>query len=458
MIVKKRSSLKILLLLIVLLMSTGLRCKCVSQDVRNQLKPITLEYWGVWNESKNLEPIIAAYQAIHPNITVHYKKLRYEEYERMLLDAWAEGRGPDVFSIHNTWVPKYQSKIAVMPKKYDMPYVTYEAPLPGCDRKTEEIVEVETKITPTPTDIKRDYSGTVYYDVLLRDENGSMGIYALPLSLDTLALFYNIDLLDRENIPFPPSDWDEFIEDVRLLTKVDVDQNIIQSGAAMGTYDNIERAFDILSLLLMQNGGSLDELGDARTTEALNFYLDFANPDKEIYTWNNKMVNSLDAFVEGKLAFFFGYSYHIPMIKAKAPTLNFSVSSVPQINLSKPINYANYWVETVYKRGKYTKEAWDFILFLSKQENVKKFLKETKGPTALRSLIKEQENDPQIKPFAAQILTAESWHGYSNFNYIEEGFQEMFESIYNAPEDAEGKAADYAKFLKEAKSKVIRAK
>ncbi len=427
---KNGINLKILLFIMVLLISTGVSCKCVSTDVRKQLKPITLEFWSTWDDSKVFVGLIEKYKEFHPNISINYRKLRYEEYEKMLLDAWVEGRGPDIFSIHNTWVPKYKTKIFPLPKKISMPYVSYQPPLPGCKRKTEEIIETKTIYSPTLADIKDNYVATVFADVILKDAKGVNQIYALPLSLDTLTLFYNRNLLDSANIPFPPADWDEFIEDVRLLTRLDIDKKIIQSGTAMGTFDNVDRAFDIISLLIMQNGGNLYNFGDSRTLEALNFYLDFASPDSEIYTWNNKMPNSLDAFMEGKLAFFFGYSYYIPIIKAKSPTLNFAVSNIPQVDLSHPINYANYWVQTVFKNSKHPKEAWDFLLFLNKEENIKQYLKQTGKPTALRNLVKDQESNSQIKPFVSQVLSADSWHNITNFNYVEESFKEMFEKFY----------------------------
>jgi ABC-type glycerol-3-phosphate transport system substrate-binding protein len=56
---------------------------------------------------------------------------------------------------------------------------------------------------------------------------------------------------------------------------------------------------------------------------ALNFYTDFANPVKEVYSWNNTLDNSVNAFASGKLAIMFGYSYHLETIKALSPKLNF---------------------------------------------------------------------------------------------------------------------------------------
>ncbi|MCD4705790.1 extracellular solute-binding protein [bacterium] len=447
---------KILLLVFALLLTSGFQCKCVSWETKEQLSPITLEFWGVWDNSDVFEGIISKYNEIHPNINVQYRKLRYEEYENALLNAWAEGKGPDIFSIHNTWTVKYKNKIAYLPKEIELPYISYKPPLPGCKRATEQVIEVKKKASPLVSDIKNDYVEAVYYDVVFKDEKGKSQIYALPLFLDTLVLFYNRDLLDSANIVFPPADWDEFSEDVRILTKYDVNREIIQSGTAMGTFDNIERSLDILSLLMLQNGVDLNALTSKqyfqRTLEALNFYLDFASPEREVYSWNNDMLNSLDVFAQGKVAFFFGYSYHISLLQAKAPTLDFKIAPVPQVNLSQPVNYANYWNQTVFKRSEHIDEAWNFILFMNEEKNVKKYLEKTKRPTALRSLIEEQENNLQIKPFVSQVLTADCWHGYEKFNYIETVFQEMFDRIYN-DEDV-----DAQKALKSIGEKIYRAK
>lgn len=432
----KKFHLKILLLILILFISSGFRCKCVSPETREALKPITLNYWRVWDNSSDFDGLIQAYKKLHPNITIKYKKLRYEEYERLLLEAWAEDRGPDIFSIHNTWGLNYKKFISPIPDKIEMPYIYYKNAIPGCDRKKEQMIEFKETRIPSLLDIKDNFAATIYPDIIFGDDKGKNKIHALPLSLDTLVLFHNRNLLDKANIPYPPSNWEEFIENTRLLTTTDEEQKeVIQAGAALGTFDNIERAFDIIALLMLQNGSSLNSLGGNQSFEALNFYLDFATPGREIYTWNNNMPNSLDAFASGQLAFFFGYSYHIPIIKSKSPTLNFGISPMIQINETYPVNYANYWIETVSKKSEYTKEAWDFLIFATDEKNVVKYLNKTKKSTALRSLIKEQEKDPLIKPFAMQVLTAESWHNIKNFNYAEEQFSQMFKKIYSDEKD-----------------------
>src|SRR3989338_4706043 len=80
-------------------------------------KPVSLQWCGVWNESDQVAPLIAAYQASHQYVKISYKKFRLEEFETKLTESLAEDQGPDIISINNTWVKRYQSKILPMPDK-----------------------------------------------------------------------------------------------------------------------------------------------------------------------------------------------------------------------------------------------------------------------------------------------------------------------------------------------------
>ena len=316
-----------LFLLLVLITTAGFSCKYVGKEVQEAMQPITLTYWRVWDDEDAFGDIIAAYQAIHPNITIQYRKLRYEEYEKTLLDALAEDRGPDIFSIHNTWVNQYKSKIAPLPDQIKMAYQVTKGTI-----KKETITELRTLPTLSLRALKNDFVDAVYADAVWPDNAGQDRIYGLPLSVDTLALFYNRDLLNNAGIPEPAKYWDQFQQDVQKLTIQDKQGNFVQSGAAMGASANVSRSFDLLSILMMQNGAQMTDnynnvyfhqvpAGQKKQTapgeEALIFYTDFASPAKIVYSWNETMPNSLDAFNQGKTAMFFGYAYNLPAIQPK---------------------------------------------------------------------------------------------------------------------------------------------
>lgn len=444
----------ILSLLFIFLLTSGFGCKLVDQKTQAAMKPITLNYWRVWDGSDAFDEILANYKKLHPFITINYRKLRYSEYESELLNAWAEDRGPDIFSIHNTWIKKYKNKISPMP-----PTTTLAYPITKGTIKKEVIPELKTTKSLSLNDIKDNFIDVVYRDVAISTFNEKTKkyeekIYGLPLFVDTLAMYYNKDLFNNAGLTQPPAYWNsEFQQAVKKTTKPDAKGDIIQSGAALGGSTNIERYSDILSALMMQNGSvmvadngqimfnrippSFREKNYHPGIEALRFYVDFTNPAKEVYSWNKNFDNSLSLFTQGKLAMMFGYSYHLPTIRAQAPKLNFAIAKLPQIESNAPINFANYWVETASSKSKNLNEAWDFIQFETKAEQAKTYLAKAKRPTALRALINEQIDDNDIGVFAGQLLTAKSWYNGADSAAAEKIFGEMIDAAVLAQDKIE---------------------
>ncbi len=424
----------ILALLMIFILTSGFGCKISNKATEEATKPITLTYWRVFDDSDAFDEIIAKYKTLHPSITINYKKLRLEEYESELVNALAEDRGPDVFSIHNTWIKKYQSKLAPMPETITMTY-----PVTTGTIKKETVYQSQTQKSISIREIKDNFVDAVGRDVILSDGK----VYGLPLSVDTLAMYYNKDLFNNAGISKVPAYWNrEFLQDVNKLTKQGDKNSLTQSGAALGGSSNINRYSDILAALMMQSGATMmDDSGKvlfntsaaygsssySPATDALRFYVDFADPTKESYSWNGSLPNSLDMFISGNLAIMFAYSYDLPTIKAQAPKLNFSIASFPQIEGNPPtnINFANYWVEVVSKKSPNADIAWDFVQFITREEQAKTYLEKTKRPTALRSLVETQKNDDEVGVFANQVLTAKSWYQGKNVKAAEDAIAEM---------------------------------
>ncbi len=414
------------------------------------LPPVTLVWWRVWEEEDAVAGIAAAYQALHPNVTIEYRKFRFEEYERALLEAWAKGEGPDIFSIPNTWVARYRDYITPLPGSVTIPRIETRRRL---GIKPEQVI-IESE---TPT-ITVDELGDQFVDVVPKDVvatvEGKSSIWGLPLALDTLALYYNKTLLAQAGISLPAATWETFVNQMAALTRQDSDTDaIVQSGAALGTAANIPRAADILSLLMFQNGALMSQTGadgSFRATfdqpapsqpgfvpgvQALEFYTDFANPTKTVYTWNEAQPSAEEAFADGRVAYFFGYSYQRPTIQASGGALDFDVTEVPQVNATFKRNLANYWVETVFARSAAADWAWDLIGFATRAENVAPYLNATSKPTALRALIDPQrEASPAIEPFIAQTLTAESWYRGADASGAEQAFADMIEASLTGEE------------------------
>ena len=379
----------------VLLSITLLAQSCFFGNQEPQADKVELVIWKPFEDEANLRPIIQAYRQFRPNVTIRFVEREIVTYEQDVLNALAAGAGPDIFSIHNDWLPRYLDKLVPAP---------------------------ETLFTA------REISDT-FVDVTRTDLIDSAGrLYALPLSVDVLALYYNRDLLGSANIAQPPRSWEEVIDAVKKLTKQDRFGNFTVHGIAMGTAGNVNRATDILSLLMLQNGTQVYNVNRTQATlsadlttadgtryspgaQAVEFYTQFANPAKQTYTWNSRSNYSIDAFVAGQAAMMLSYSYLANTIRERAPLLNFGVAPSPQIDLTKPkVNFANYFAEAVSRGSPNSAWAWDFIKFAVSADSLASYYGRTMLPASRKDLISQQLSSPEVGVFAEGALTARSFY------------------------------------------------
>jgi multiple sugar transport system substrate-binding protein len=423
---------------------------CIFKKAAPEQYKVNLEVWGIFDDSDAYNEVFGEYRKINPYIgTINYRKLPLETYKDDLLNALAAGNGPDIFMIRNAWRGSFEDKIAPAPD-----YLLTE----------------------------KQYRDT-FVDVVANDFINNGKIYGAPLSADSLALYYNKDLFNAAGIVDPPATWEELLDDVRKLNRVDQFGNISQSAVALGTAYNINRSVDLLTVLMLQmSGGILQpsfgkhiEFNEANSQKALEFYTQFARVGSGVYAWNPTLHYSIDRFYEGTLAMMINYSWHYSTIKQKNAKLNFAVAPMPQFSGTKPVDFANYWGFAVAKnksaedvtgqapaqttvkpdleKQNYLRihEAWQFLNYLTLPhpgnkmtlqngaagttkefalsfDPAKKYLEKTQKPAARRDLIEEQKNNVMLAPFATGNLIAKNWY-QGNIELVEAIFAEMIDSV-----------------------------
>jgi ABC-type glycerol-3-phosphate transport system substrate-binding protein len=314
------------------------------------------------------------------------------------------------------------------------------------------------KVNPAPLEMvdpatfEATFVSVAYDDLVLRDPRDSFDkVFGIPLTVDTLALYYNKSHFE-DKIPSrgrPATTWDELKEDVFTLTKKDNSfERFEVAGIAMGRADNILRATDILYMLMVQYGAEFynENISEAQFTkqnvtlpngesvnpvsEALNTYSGFALPSNKHYSWNQYLANArsatkeIETFAEGKVSMIFGYSYLYEDLLNVVQDLqdrgeqtidveDIRISTVPQVvdpdtSTEKRDAYANYYVETVSRTSEHPEQAWDFLIFLASKENLEYYNEKTKKPTSRRDMIEDQMQDPVYGVYAQQIGFAES--------------------------------------------------
>lgn len=435
----KKTSLVLILILILLV--TGY---CSLFRKKEQPPPIdstekSLVIYNMYDSEDVFAPLIQQYLTENPYSRVTYKSFsNFEEYEKRILNELAEGEGPDIFAMPNSWFVKNKKKLVPMPVAQGTP-----------DGFRSLFVDVAAR------------------DLVITDTDGVEQVYGIPLYVDTLGIYYNKDQFE-DAIPTrgkPAATWDGIKDDVYLLTKDGEAANQFDvSGIAMGVTDNVSYAVDVLFALMIQNGTQFynDKMSEAAfssasvgasrpAVDALEFYVSFADKSQKHYSWNEYMAlyyskGDITAFVRGEVSMIFGYSTTYEEILKEKNRLKSDVKSPiddgaigtamfpqlmdPSVSTEKRDTFANYFAFGVARASKFPDAAWDFLTFLASEESEKYYFEQTHKPTSLRSLIPQQSKDPIYGTFVKQVGFAESFPVVDYLWYMEK-FKDVIDKVNN---------------------------
>lgn len=417
---------------VVLVGLVTLLAQCSGGGGKTGQEKITLVMWGVFDESEIYQGEIQAWQSKNRNVEIKYYKIGDDvgAYEDLLVNEIAEGKGPDIFAIKNTWVDRHQGKITPLPEELG--------------------VGVEAW--------KRKFVPVVSEDLVREGE-----IWGVPLYVDSLALYYNRQQF-ADYLPSrakPGVTWDEVKEDTVQMTWEDNSfERFGLAGIALGRTDNIARGVDILLLMMLQNGVMLHDQsettaifaqqqnasGENPAKNVVEFFASFANPDYRNYSWNEGMTRNNDAkeiyaFARGKLAMVVGYSYFYESLEKQIAEINkredvtpiqvseVGVVKIPQVSEeAEGVTLASYFPYVVSQNSKYPKEAWEFLLYLVEDDNLREYHRQTKKPTPVYNLVEEQMTEAIYGVFAEQSEWAKSYKIWDEEVY-EEVLNEMISQI-----------------------------
>lgn len=381
--------------------------------------PVDLTMYGL-DDSDVMEPIIQKYQEKYSAVRIKYKKFADPAaFEDLLVNEIAEGEGPDIFYLHNTWLPRHIKKIVPLQSETLIP-----------EKFTEIFANVSKKdfVQPDPKD-------------------GTDKIYALPLYVDTLALYYNKKDFEQKfpERGKPAGSWQVFQNEASQLRVQESDTNALSRGAiALGRADNIRLTADILYNFFLQ--GEVSFYDDAFKKVSLSggaskyfdYFLSFADSKNKNFSWNFELAppsaNSLgevEAFLSGKTSSILAYSDLYPRletelknVKTKAgSTISLSdigVMPVPQFaeNEADYKVFANYYGLAVSRNSKNPTVAWDFIkFFTTSPQNAGGYHSKTKRPAALRDLVEAQKKEPITEVFISQLGYADSFRIFSDSKF-----------------------------------------
>ena len=383
-------------------------------------KPVKLVMYGLWESEELIKPSIEAYTKLHPNVTIQYELNRSTNYRTKVQTKITNNEGPDIFIIHNSWLPMFMK--------------------PGL-------------LAPMPTSAMSYADFTKTFNPIVKDTLSVNGqVYGLPRGIDGLALYYNSELLDNVGLSVPKN-WKELADAAATIAVTDSQGKLQTAGVALGTTGNVDHWSDILGLLFMQlPGASLEKPNDAKGAEIMNYYTSFARESSVTNNkrvWDKTMASSTEEFARGRLAFYFAPSWRASELRQRNPQLKFGIAPVPQLPNRPQVAWATFWAYAVSSTSVNQVQAWDFINFLTSAEQQKLLFQTASNgrlfglPYSNTELQKEVVNDPSVGPFVNQSAVYKSW--YLNSGTFDQGLNDNIIKYYEDAVNAmvnEGKDAE----------------
>ena len=325
-----------------------------------------------------------------------YSKVQYIErptdtFDVDLADALASGTGPDVIIITEEQLLTERSKLTLIPFK-TIPERTYK----------DSYISI----------------GELFLTV--------EGTYGIPFLVDPLVLYYNRTALSKAGYAVPPHTWEEVLGATPALTQKS-GSTIVKSAIALGTYDNNRNARAVISLLLLQSGNSIavngsrgmesaliggagQGTGASPAESAINFYTQFADPAKIVYSYNRGLPDARNTFIAGDTALYIGFASEYAFLKASNPNLDFDMTTIPAPQTaSSRVDYAHMYALAIPKNAKNQTGSYLVASALAGENVVKSAATRIGIAPALRSLLSSRTDSANADVYYPLTLISKAW-------------------------------------------------
>ena len=351
-------------------------------------KATEISMWGTFPQGK-IRTLFSDFNKENIDFfKINYSEKKSSDYENEIINNLASASGPDIWVLTQDLILKDKDKV------FAIPFVSYK---------------------------ERNYRDNFIDSAELFIDG--QNIVGLPLAVDPIVLYWNRDLFSSNGISRPPQYWDEFLIDVQNLVKRDQAGNITQAGAALGEFQNVKNAKEILSMLILQTGNPivksdtrdvvLGERGENLldpTESTVRFFNEFSNPGKTSYSWNRALADSDKMFIAGSLAMYFGYASELEGIKAKNPHLNFDIVEVPQIKDGKiRATFGRIYSLVISKNSPQFQAVFSALLKLTDKDFSKSFSKAIGLGSARRDVLAEGTDDPFLSVVYKSTIMSRAW-------------------------------------------------
>ena len=295
-------------------------CCCGKKDTKTIIE---FASWGSKSETDILKPLLSEFEKNNPDIKVDFMHIPQNYFQKIHL-LFASNTAPDVIFINNLYLPVYANAGLL-----------------------EEL----------------SVNGT-FYPQALEALSWKGKLYAIPRDVSNLVIYYNKDLFDKKNIPYPKNDWtlDNFLETAKKLT----DKNTF----------GISFEEDPLFYLpyLMSNGGGIlpDEISKPESQNAITFYADLRKK-YHVAPLKSESASATTAqmFLQQRIGMYLSGRWMVPKLREEA-VFDWDIVQFPKGTNGSIVQLdASGWA--VSKQSEHKNEAKKLIEFLSSKESSEKF-------------------------------------------------------------------------------------
>ncbi|MBB6404797.1 sugar ABC transporter substrate-binding protein [Arthrobacter sp. AZCC_0090] len=266
-------------------------------------------------------------------------------------------------------------------------------------------------------------------------------VYGLAPTVNTIALFYNKDILAKAGVT-PPTTWDELKAAATKLTSGE------QYGLAFNANPTYEGTWQFLPVM-WSNGGDEKNIDTPETAQALQLWTDLVKDgsvSSSALNWTQADVK--DQFMAGKAAMMVNGPWQIPALDKKT-TLQYGVVKIPVRDSSQtavaPLGGEVWTVPQTGSKARQAKAA-EVVACMNSDENQLGMAKVRNTIPSKTSLAAKFATDnPKLATFTDLIKTARARTGE-----LGEGWPAQATKIYTAIQTALTGKASPADALKQA--------
>ena len=358
--------------------------------------------WGSQSEIEILKPILSDFEKQNPDIKVEFVHIPQNYFQKLHL-LFASNLAPDVIFINNLYLPVYANAGVLQ--------------------------EIET---PHDVFYKKSLQALSYNDKL----------YAIPRDISNLVIYYNKDIFDKYNVPYPKKSWsfDDFLATAKKLT---LDTNGDSKTDIWGISFEEEPSLYYLPYLMSDGGGILSDdlehkksiFDSPNSQKGLNFYVDLRNKYHVAPTEaQSASATMAQLFMQGQLAMQLSGRWLVPKYRTDAK-FNWDVINFPAGDNGSivPLD-ASGWA--IAKSSKHKKDAMRLINFLASKGSIEKFTKSglivpARIDVAKGSFIKDSQMPKNKRVFIDIIKTSKPTPVSVDYSEIQDGLKAKTNYLFN---------------------------